>query len=90
MTPHYFTALCAATGGGYRLRVLGEDDSRDLVRLDLDWDEFSPQSAGDRLVENGYMIHPAALSNETMNGWTKIPAQDRAWVVSVVSVDRTA
>jgi hypothetical protein len=86
-TEQHLLAVCAGTETGYRLRVLSDADTRDLVRLDLDWDAFHPASAGHRLIEQGYMIRPDARGPETVNGWREIPGQDRAWSVQVVPTD---
>jgi hypothetical protein len=79
------TAICSPTADGYVLRVVGDTASSDLVRVDLDWEEFRPASAGHRLIENGWMIRPDARGPETVNGWRETPTAAGHWSVPVVS-----
>ena len=58
---------------GYQINVLDES-MKILVTIDLpEWQKFRPASAGHRLIEHGYMIHPDARGQEgSINGWRRV------------------
>lgn len=71
---------------GYELNVMN-DQLELLATLDLpDWHKFRPASAGHRLVEMGYMIHPNARNPERVNGWSEVPPFG-SWMTRVVRLD---
>lgn len=73
---------------GYELNVM-DDQLELLATLDLpDWHKFRPASAGHRLIEMGYMIHPDARNGERVNGWSEVPPFG-SWMARVVRLDET-
>jgi hypothetical protein len=71
---------------GFQINVLNEGMDI-LATIDLpDWESFRPASAGHRLIEHGYMIHPEARGPETVNGWRQAGA---GWMVSVIRTECT-
>lgn len=76
-------------GGGYLLRVAAPKADGWLVDLRLpDWESFLPQSAGHRLIECGFMIHPSARMDSRLNGgWKPYPNEEDSWWAPVFALD---
>lgn len=58
---------------GFQINVMN-DAMAILTTIDLpDWETFRPASAGHRLIEHGYMIHPDARGvPQSVNGWRSV------------------
>lgn len=67
---------------GFQLNVL--DDAMVIVAtIELpEWETFRAASAGHRLIEHGYMIHPnARAAADTVNGWRRVGL---GWMTQVI------
>lgn len=76
--PQTFPAVCWGRPDGYgpyQLAVLTAPHGQETLRVQLtDWDDFRPASAGHRLIENGYMIHPVEqFDPQASGGWKPTP-----------------
>lgn len=66
---------------GFQINVM-DPGLNILATVDLpDWELFHPTSAGDRLIEHGFMIHPEARTVGAVKGWRPTGS---GWLTQVV------
>jgi hypothetical protein len=73
---HALLAIAGSVVGGlFRIVVVDPVSFETLCRIDLpDWNRMRFASAGHRLIEHGYMLHPAARTwPDWINGWKPEP-----------------